>query len=145
MTLQLGRSPEAGTKGREESIKKGSHCYNFRYPSTSPSPNHVPFTPINLPKSWDSSTIHHIQFGGEMTEIWWMRRRNGYNCVYLHEFFMSFLETQMDKSTTLPWALWIFFYIFPSPVGGLSPTMTWTWHFETKFPQLVNIRKTHEV
>ena len=40
---------------------------------------------------------------------------------------------------------YIFLYIFTIPVGGLSPTMTWTWHFETTFPQSVNIRKTCEV
>src|SRR6266436_8019486 len=105
MTSQLGRSPEADTKGREESIKKGFNCYNFRYPSTSPSPDHAPLTLLNPPKSWDSSAIYHIQFGGELSEILWMRRKNGHNHVYLHEFFMLFLETQTYESPTLPRAL----------------------------------------
>ena len=119
--------------------KKGSNCYNFGYPSTSPSPDHAPLTLLNPPKSWDSSAIYHVQFGGELTEIWWMRRRNGHNHVYLHEFFTLFLETQTYESPALLRALWIFFYIFLSPVGGLSPTMTWTWHFETTFPcQLIS-------
>ena len=134
--LQLGRSPEANTKGWEESIKRGSNCYNFRYPPTSPSPDHAPLTLLNPPKSWDSSAIYHVQFGGELSEILWMRRKNGHNHVYFHEFFMLFLETQTYESPSLLRALWIFFYIFLSSVGGLRPTMTQTWHFETKFPQI---------
>ena len=100
---------------------------------TSPSPNHTPFTPTNTPNSWDSNAIHHIQFDGELTEIWQLGRINGYNHVYLDGFFTLFLETWMYETATLPRAWWAFFYIFLSPVGGLSPTMNQTWHFETTY------------
>src|SRR5258705_11176523 len=54
----------------------------------------VPFTPINFPRLWDSNTIHHVQIDGELTEIGFLRRRNGLYHIYLHQFVTLFLQTE---------------------------------------------------
>ena len=69
MTSLGGGSPEVSTKGRQEIIKRGSNSHNFGYPSTSPPPNYVPFTPINPPNSYDSNASYRIQFDEELTKI----------------------------------------------------------------------------
>ena len=145
MTSQPGRRSEACIKGRQETIKMLQTLITSRLLPTLPSPNHTPFTPTNTPNMWDSNAIYRVQIDGELTEIWQLGRINRLNHVYLDEFFMLFLETQTYACATLSRAWWAFFHIFLSHVGGLSPTMTQTWHFETMFPQSVNIRKSHEV
>ena len=69
MTLLLGRSPEAITKGRQESIKRTPTHITLDSPSPSPSPDYIPFTPINPPNSYNSNTSYHIQFDEELTKI----------------------------------------------------------------------------
>src|SRR5260221_9198502 len=68
MTLSLGRSPEVSTKGRQELIKSAPTPITSCLLPSSPSPDHPPFSPINLSKLWDSSAIYHVQFGGEFTD-----------------------------------------------------------------------------
>ena len=38
-------------------------------PSTSPSPDHAPFMPINPPNSYDSNASYRVQFDEELTKI----------------------------------------------------------------------------
>ena len=98
--------------------------------STFPSTNYVPIKPMNSPKLWDSSTIHHIQNDGKLTEIWWMRRRNGLWCMWY--IFMdsshNFLKPKQTILEHLHKHYEQFFFIF-------SRSLWDAWHFGTKLPR----------
>ena len=70
-----GREKSGGSYKRKSGDKKeSSNTYNFGSPSTSPSPDHAPFTPINTTNSLESNASYCIRFDEELMEIWLMGR-----------------------------------------------------------------------